>query len=163
MKTINLTQGYKCQVSDEDFLWLNQFKWCAQINHREDGSIKNVYARRTDCTGGVRRRFMMHRVIMNIYDVTTKVDHKDHSGLNNQRSNLRVSTEQQNQGNRKLNKDNASGFKGVTWLKRNKKWGATVSGVFLGLFLDAREAAHAYDREAEKTFGEFALTNKSLG
>ena len=63
-----------------------------------------------------------------------------------------------------------SGFRGVIHdprERRNAHWKVQVwdghcfrSG---GYFVDPRDAAEAYDREAKKILGEKAITNKSLG
>ena len=152
-----------CQVSDVDFYRVVKLKWHAFVNRRKDRTIKNVYARNsTRKSDGSIVRTLMHRFLVGA-PFGTEVDHRDHDGLNNQRRNLRVSNTQQNQGNRTINKDNTSGFKGVTHFKRNRKWGATVRRKFLGLFSTAEKAAHAYDKESERVFGKFSLTNKKLG
>jgi hypothetical protein len=55
---------------------------------------------------------------------------------------------------------NKSGFKGVTWMKRNKKWRAQIGidhkSVFLGLFPSAKEAHVAYCEAAKRIYGNFA-------
>jgi len=79
-------------IDDEDYEYLNQFKW--SINSRG-------YVTRTERREG--RRYtttQMHREIMN----TPKglvVDHWDHNGLNNQKSNLRNCTYKENSQNSK--------------------------------------------------------------
>ena len=44
MKLISLTQGQFAKVDDEDFEWLNQWKWCAAYKK----STNSYYAIRTD-------------------------------------------------------------------------------------------------------------------
>ena len=55
---------------------------------------------------------------------------------------------------------NTSGYKGVSWYKRDRKWqaGIKVNGkfIYLGLFNDPKEAHEAYIKAAKKHFGEFA-------
>jgi hypothetical protein len=90
------------------------------------------------------------------------VDHRDRCRSNNRWSNLRLATKSQNQGNTAPWPSNTSGFKGVTWNKKRKRWYAqiTIRGVvnYLGSFLDINDAALAYKNAATKYFGEFART-----
>jgi len=108
----------------------------------------------------------MHRVILGITAPEVEVDHQDNDGLNNQRLNLRC-TSTQNPHNSKMRADNTSGFKGVSKYKPTQKWRAGImlkgKSINLGYFLTPLEAAKKYDQEALKLFGDFALTNQSLG
>ena len=156
MKEIKLTQGYVALVDDEDYDYLNQFKWNAKEGPR------SVYAKRK-----VKNRDVtMHRFILGVTDPKVKVDHKDGDGLNNRRFNLRTANNHQNQHNRKPNKNSTSGFKGVTWRKDLEKWNAALemSGkrLHLGYFDCPLEAACAYDMAAVKHFGEFAHCNFAI-
>ena len=98
------------------------------------------------------------------------VDHKDRNPLNNQKSNLRWATKQQNamNSNRKAG-TTSSIYKGVT-LKKNlksKPWMTTISRTidgkreycFIGYFKTQKEAAIAYDAKAREFYGEFAFLN----
>jgi hypothetical protein len=90
--------------------------------------------------------------------------HTDHRrGPGNQVSNLRACTVSQNLANSKLRSDNTSGYKGVSKLPSSSKWKAQIRSKHLGCFVDARDAAIAYDKAAVLAFGSFALTNRKLG
>jgi hypothetical protein len=68
----------------------------------------------------------------------------------------------QNQGNRKIAKNNTSGFKGVCWQSRIKKWQVScrVKGRrFHDWFSSKEEAAKAYDKMAIIAHGDFAKLN----
>lgn len=58
MKEIQLTQGMVALVDDEDFEYLNNWKWCA------DKSINTFYARRTQHIPKPKQRIKMHRLIL---------------------------------------------------------------------------------------------------
>ena len=155
MKQIQLTQGQFALVDDCDHEYLSQFKWCAAKYRGKFYAVRG------------RPSVRMHRVVaeragMKIEDL--EVDHDDHNGLNNVRSNLRPATTSQNQWNRALQKDNTSGFKGVCWHQRSRKWQARirVNGklVYLGYHDDKIDAARAYNEAAIKYFGEFAYLNE---
>jgi hypothetical protein len=158
MKEIELTQGKVALVDDEDYGWLNQWKWFADKN-------KNTfYARRQGKTNnGKQSAIRMHRLILNATNKETEVDHYDMNGLNNQRYNIRLCTGQQNRMNQKSRQGTSSKFKGVAWNKARKKWHARIGfngeKKHLGLFISETEAALAYNKAATELFGEFARLN----
>lgn len=100
----------------------------------------------------------MHREIMRT-PLGMDTDHIDHDRLHNCKSNLRVCTHRENQGNRKIAINNTSGFKGVSFYRPQKKWKAVISDIYLGYFTTPEEAAQAYDKAAIDYYGEFAKLN----
>lgn len=76
------------------------------------------------------------------------LDHINRIKSDNRISNLRLATYAQNAQNRLANSKNTSGYKGVTWHKRDKKWQAaiTVQGkvMHLGYFESSTDAFKAY-------------------
>jgi hypothetical protein len=88
------------------------------------------------------------------------VDHRDGDRANNRWGNLRTATASQNAANSTRPATNTSGFKGVSWHKKDQKWEARIMvnsrKLHLGYF-DTPEAGHqAYMAAAAKHFGEFA-------
>jgi hypothetical protein len=108
----------------------------------------------------------MHREIMNAPD-DLHVDHINGNGLDNRESNLRLATSAQNTWNRDKNKNNTTGFKGVTCDKGRGKFRAQIrvngKHVHLGWFDDPRKAAVAYDSGVRKYHGTFGCTNFKPG
>ncbi len=104
---------------------------------------------------------LMHRLIL-AAPKGLEVDHRDGNGLNNQRDNIRVCTRAENQRN-KASRCGSSRFKGVSFHKASRKWGASIrrDGVstHLGLFTREEDAARAYDSFARIYFGDFARLN----
>jgi HNH endonuclease/AP2 domain len=88
------------------------------------------------------------------------IDHIDGDPANNRLINLREATCSQNMGNAKRSVRNTSGFKGVTWNKRLKKWQVKIMinrcNHHLGYFTDVELAHAAYCDAAHKRFGAFA-------
>jgi hypothetical protein len=91
-------------------------------------------------------------------------DHIDGNTLNNQKSNLRNVTCQQNGCNKSKCKNLFSKYKGVSRVKRDKKWQAYITvhqkPIFLGCFTNELDAAVAYNNAAIKYFGEYAKLNQ---
>lgn len=148
MKTISLTRGQVALVDDDDFEWLNKWKWYAQYERGTNGFYA---ARNSSRVNGKRSRIHMHRLIMDARD-GYQVDHRNHATLDNQRGNLRLTTGQGNQQNRRLMRHNTSGTCGVHWCKQKRRWRASIMADgkrrHLGYFLTkdnaiaAREAAN---------------------
>jgi len=116
-------------------------------------------------TKGRYKRQYMHRLIMDAPD-DLEVDHRDHDGLNNRRTNLRLSTHPQNCQNRRLPSTSTTKFKGVRWNARTKRYQARImangKSRTLGSFESDFEAAAAYDLAAVELHGQFAFTNAEI-
>jgi hypothetical protein len=160
MKEIKLSRGLSTQVDDEDYEYLNQWKWC--ILHPGN----NYYAmRRLRGIKPIKYEFM-HRIIMNT-PIGMEIDHIDFNGLNNQKMNLRICTHQQNNCHKKAR--GISKYVGVTkTLDKTRKnvrlriiAQITFKGnhIYIGDFKTEEDAARAYDEAAQKYFGEFANLN----
>lgn len=153
MKEIRLTLDKIALVDDEDYDYLNQWKWCAM-------KIKNYYyAGRGIHNKNIRHLILMHRLIMNA-PKGMEIDHIDHDGLNNQKFNLRICTTSQNQMNRLP--IGGSKYLGVSY-NQGKYIVAQirVNGEIkkLGMFKTEEEAALAYDNAAKLYHGEFSNLN----
>lgn len=109
--------------------------------------------------GGKHSTVYMHALITGLRGP----DHINHNGLDNRRCNLRPATAQQNGANSRPMRGTSSVYKGVSWHKRDSRWGAQITSEgrtrYLGYFTDEIEAAKAYDRAARDVFGEFACLN----
>jgi hypothetical protein len=158
-KEIQLTQGKVAIVDDEDFDYLNQFKWLARKSRNN-----NYYAGRYFYIKKCHRIYIsMHTDIVKP-NKNLMIDHVNNNGLDNRKINLRLCTNAENMRNRPLYKNNSSGFKGVNWNIKSKKWYAYIRNnkimYNLGTFTDPKLAARAYNDAALKYHGEFANLNK---
>lgn len=151
MREIKLTKGQVALVDDADFDWLNQWKWYAV-------KYKNGYYAVRRCVI-INKKVYMHRAILNLTNGLILTDHEDRNGLNNQRSNLRVATKAQNAANCKTYLRSSSLYHGVCWCKFYKKWLVRVRRKYVGYYENEILAALAYNKEAEKIYGEFANLN----
>lgn len=156
-KELILSQDKVALVDDKDHEWASQWKWSAMVLG------KRVYAVRAGkILSGGRITIYLHREILKA-PIGVDVDHINGDGLDNRRSNLRLATRSENMGNRPMQANNSSGFKGVTWNKKLNKWQAQIKGrgrsITLGCFDNLEEAALIYDEAARKYFGEFARLN----
>jgi len=165
MIEIPLTRGKTAVVDDEDSYVLAGRKWQASREGKET-SI-SWYA-----IQGKRPRIRMHRLVME-HKLNRpllsgeQIDHINHNGLDNRRSNLRIATANENQQNARLmNTPKSSKYKGVTWNKHAKQWkaGIRVDGrrCYLGHFRSEEDAAKAYNLAALKYFGKFAEINEGI-
>lgn len=158
MKLIKLTKGKFAKVDDSNFDYLNQWKWHISAYG---------YATRTTYSGhGHKTRkvivIYMHRLILNVQK-GMEVDHINYNPLDNRRSNIRIVTRSQNMMNRKLLKNNTSGFKGVSWNKRIRRWSVELTfnqkKIHIGHYQDIKIAAKKYDEKAKELFGEYSRIN----
>ena len=147
-------------VDVADWPWLSKWKWYAIFGH---GYF--YAARTTSRKDGKRHLIRKHRLIMGAA-AGQQIDHINHQTCDNRRVNLRPCNRNKNQWNRALNKNSASGFKGVSF---NRECGKFVAYIqfnghrkHLGCFATASAAAAAYDAKATKLHRDFARTNSML-
>jgi hypothetical protein len=153
VKKIPLTKGYYAIVDDDDYERVSQFKWTYSKGYAVR-SVKDEQGRWV--------HQLLHRFILNAPE-ELKVDHINGNALDNRKSNLRLCTQKDNSRNSKKPKNNTSGYKGVTYDRRKKKWKAQIKvnykNIFLGHFDSKHDAARMYNFWAKDLFGEYARLN----
>lgn len=142
----------KAMVDDEDYELLMKSNW-----HEKD----NGYASRGLRVNGKLKYLLMHRIIMMPPDGMV-VDHLDNNKLNNQKSNLRVCTQQENTCRKRRAWDDKNPFLGV-WRTKYGRFAVHISNkrvrLYLGTFVDPEEAARIYDKKSIELRKEAAATN----
>jgi hypothetical protein len=112
------------------------------------------------CADGVT--VYMHRLIVRPPS-GVMIDHINGAPWDNRRANLRLADHAQNMRNRKLGKNNKSGFVGVSYSESRRGWIAKINingrKVWLGTFDDASTAAMARDAAARIHYGAFGSFN----
>jgi hypothetical protein len=87
------------------------------------------------------------------------IDHINRRKDDNRIANLRECTSAQNQANRRANKNNSTGYRGVSFHRKIGKFHAAIrvnwKPIHLGYFSTAEEAGAAYDAAAITYYGEF--------
>ncbi len=154
---ISLTRGLVALVDEADYDRIVAMgSWSADPSGRTYYARKGIYVPATKKSTPL----LMHNFITG----WTTVDHKNGDGLDNGRANLRKATHAQNMANKRLYRNNTSGFKGVMRnTEKGKPWRAVIKidkrSRRLGNYETPEEAARAYDEAALRLFGEFARPN----
>lgn len=153
MKVPLITKGFNVVIDDDDFEIVNKHKWRLCMNHGRKYAVTGTYRKDTGL-------ILLHRFILKP-SKGQMVDHVNGDGLDNRRENIRICNHTQNMWNSRIQKNNKSGFKSVTF--EAGAWRARISvnrkRKCLGRFKTAEEAARAYDKWAKIYFGEFANLN----
>src|SRR3990167_5246104 len=134
MKKIKLTRNKYSLVDDEDYRWMKELKWqCSSKGY----AIRGI----------VGKTLLMARILMEKYGYNLEgkeIDHINLNPLDNRKENLRIVTHYQNMLNVTKNKNNTSGYKGVSFHKLVGKWAAYITvnkkRLYLGWFAKPEEA-----------------------
>lgn len=147
-RRVPIIHGGYAIVDAENYDWIIKIPW----RLRQARTDAPSYA----ITTIDRRNVGMHRMIVKAPS-NKFVDHINGNGLDNRESNLRICNRRQNGWNRRINKNNTSGYRGVSWHKRQRKWAASIhlkgKGIAIGYYTTAECAARAYDKIALKHRG----------
>jgi hypothetical protein len=103
------------------------------------------------------RKIVAHRVAwLFVYGEFPEgnLDHINRNKADNRIANLRNATYEQNAQNREKNCRNTSGYKGVTWHKRDQRWQAAITikrkVIHLGYYQNPLDAYSAYIEASKK-------------
>lgn len=163
MKKISLKnkdhKPYFTMVDDEDFDKFGGYKWELLTVGRHKKIHYAIRSKKKEKGSRQNITLYLHREIMRL-GKGQLIDHIDGNGLNNQKSNLRLATRNQNEWNRVgWTKNKSSKYKGVSWNKNKKKWRAQISHfrkrILIGDYENEKEAGEAYKQKARQLHKEF--------
>ena len=141
------SKGLKFIIDVDDYEKIKDICWnVSKVDKRVSGKVGKQQVR-------------LHRYVSDITDDKLIIDHINHDPTENRKCNLRIANKSQNGANRPKNKNNTSGYKGVTTLKNGRYMARIVvnyKGVYLGCFETPQEAHKAYKEAEMKYFGEYA-------
>ena len=159
---------------------INQSKLHEMFEYRDDGTLIHRHTvqggkRAGEIAGSPhnagyrqitisRKKNLIHRLIWVYHygEMPTQIDHINGQRSDNRIENLRECSYSQNHGNKRMSRNNTSGYKGVFLNKRDGFWFVYVAHQYIGRSQSIEEAAAMYDKAAKKHFGKFALTNKEM-
>lgn len=142
---VELTLGLFATIEVEDAEQVGSVNWHVR------GHARCPYAAH-------RKLGHLHRFLLSTD--APQIDHVNGHNFDDRRHNLRPASNGQNRANSRLNKNNKSGFKGVSWNTSVKGWVTQIraegKAVYLGTFETPELAHNAYVEAARKHYGEFA-------
>jgi len=134
-------------IDIEDVEKISEYRWSLTWSTRG-----GLYV----CNSKVGR---LHRFITNAPPGKV-VDHINHDVLDNRKANLRICTQSDNCKNVRLRSGSTTGFKGVYYNKKSKKYYAEIhvnkKKIYLGSSYDINEVAKRRRAAELKYYGEFA-------
>lgn len=140
----------------------NTGKFTRKISHHGNPIAKSTgskYESGYIYIGIDNQRFRAHRLAwfyVHGYMPTEEIDHINGIKDDNRLCNLREASRKQNAQNRGLQKNNASGQRGVQWLASRKKWRAIIykdgRPIHLGMFSSFEEAKSAYQTKSQEIY-----------
>jgi hypothetical protein len=136
-----LSGGRHATVDLADLPRVAAFRWYANYS---DGRWRVLRYYRVD---GQRTRSLPHELLD--LPPAVRVAHVNGDGLDNRRANLRRSRATEGGAKRRLNRNNTSGYRGVSWHAPSGKWWAEINGKPRHLHLGYHDTA-ALERWGER-------------
>jgi hypothetical protein len=170
-----LRECFSCDVNNGQLTWLKRPEkhfltsnaakiWNAKYPGREAGSREhNGYRQVTLTIYGRQHVLRVHQIIwaFHVGYWPDRVDHRNGDTSEDRISNLREATHAQNMRNKRTQRNNKLGLKGVV-AKRNKfeaKIVADGKKIYLGVYATPEEAHEAYRVASIKYHGAFARSS----
>ncbi len=157
---VPLNHGKEALIDVADLPRVAAHRWYVAC---EDGRWRAQRGERVEEGGRTRVRIIRMASFILGAPPGVHVAHVNGDGLDNRRANLRLSTPREDGARRRLNRNNTSGYRGVSWHAPLGKWRAGIVRrplkLHIGYYATAEEAARAYDDKARELFGDGAYQN----
>jgi hypothetical protein len=148
---VTLTLGNRAIIDVDSIHLVDQWNW------HDNG--KGYATRNVSMPNGKQKKIKLHHVILSV-EYGFYVDHINGNTFDNRIENLRSCTPSQNMANRRINKNNVCGLKGVHRRADGRVWKSQISVdsrvIYLGSYRTPEEAHAAYAAAAIRYYGEFA-------
>lgn len=153
--TITLKNGRQFLIDEQDWESVKHIKWNVHVMQK---GYQYVYTFQK--VNDKRKMLYLHRMITSCKTLLF-VDHINGNTLDNRKSNLRVSTNKQNQWNQKRVRGTVP-YKGVTFEDGAYRSRIRINGKkkSLGRFKTAVEASNAYNQASLELHGYYSHTIK---
>lgn len=153
------------KVDKEYVDWMKGYTWYSEGNN---SSSQRYLVSGVKNEKGVQSIVRYHVEIMKdeLESYETKesqpvIDHIDGDETNNLKSNLRVVTQSENNMNKRVQRNNTTGFVGVMWHTGKRMWEASITleneSIHLGNYYYLRNALRARIEAENKHFGEHSF------
>jgi peptide methionine sulfoxide reductase MsrB len=151
---IPLNNNFYTKIDKEDLYKIRDMGWTIY-----EGTVRPYAICTYKC-----KNILMHRIIMDCVNTKVEVDHINHDTLDNRKANLRLCDHSHNLRNRIISSNNTSGYHGVYYDKKKKKWYGRIivndKCIFLGYHVEKEKAILDRKNAEIEYFGEFR--NKTL-
>lgn len=158
--------GYEFYIDLDDYDKVKNYCW----HKHQDGYLRTRYDHYKDEKGKNHNKYiLMHNLIirgLDEKDYSYEIDHINGKPNDNRKENLRKVTHEQNMKNVKIANNNTSGYKGVYYNKRERKWKAMINinnkQIHLGTFMTKEEAVEARMKAENEYYGNFVRKKEDL-
>lgn len=138
-------------IDKDDIDKVNIYQW--HIEH----SRKNIYYAQASYKGKTIR---LHKLIL---PSLKQIDHINHNGLDNRKSNLREATNAENNRNKNFSRSPLSGYTGIRYNSKAKSYYVRImvnkKEISLGVYKNIEDAIAARKAGELKYFKEFRYSN----
>lgn len=156
------------KVDKEYVYWMKGYTWYSE---GDNNSSQRYLVSGVKNEEGVQSTVRYHVEIMKdeleFYETKESqpvIDHIDGDETNNLKSNLRVVTQSENNMNKRVQRNNTTGFVGVEWRKSSGMWSSSLTVrekvIHLGSYYYLRNALRVRIEAEKKHFGEHSFYNR---
>lgn len=161
MQIIKAINGQKIKVDDEDYPLLSRHRWVVEKSRYTEYPRTTIWSSNKSQQGVT---IPMHRLVFGPIGHGKVLDHINADGMDNQRHNLRSTSQSVNLQRSSHIRIGKSGYRGVMDSKcKGKRWRAAIKKdkkyYHLGHYKTKIEAAEAYDLAAIILYGRECFRN----